>query len=51
MKVKDFAQSGHPPTLFSAFMYFDVSFMVWVLIGVLACTSPRTMDFRPPKRV
>lgn len=28
-------KSGHPPTLFSAFLYFDVSFMVWVLIGVL----------------
>ena len=35
MRLKDFAKSGHPPTLFSAFLYFDVSFMVWVLMGVL----------------
>ena len=35
MRLKDFAKSGHPPTLFSAFIYFDISFMVWVLMGVL----------------
>lgn len=35
MRMKDFLKSGHPPTLFSAFLYFDISFMVWVLIGVL----------------
>ena len=28
-------KNGHPPTLFSAFLYFDISFMVWVLMGVL----------------
>ncbi len=35
MRLKDFMKSGHPPTLFSAFLYFDISFMVWVLMGVL----------------
>lgn len=35
MHLRDFAKSGHWPTLFSAFMYFDISFMVWVLMGVL----------------
>jgi NNP family nitrate/nitrite transporter-like MFS transporter len=35
MRLRDFFKSGHPPTLFSAFLYFDVSFMVWVLMGVL----------------
>ena len=35
MRLQEFAKSGHPPTLFSAFLYFDVSFMVWVLLGVL----------------
>jgi NNP family nitrate/nitrite transporter-like MFS transporter len=33
--VKAFLRSGHWPTLLSAFLYFDVSFMVWVLIGAL----------------
>ncbi len=35
MKLKDFFKSGHPPTLFTAFLYFDTSFMAWVLMGVL----------------
>ncbi len=32
---KTFLKSGHWPTLLSAFLYFDVSFMVWVLLGAL----------------
>jgi NNP family nitrate/nitrite transporter-like MFS transporter len=31
-----FMKSGHFPTLVAAFLYFDVSFMVWVLLGPLA---------------
>jgi MFS transporter, NNP family, nitrate/nitrite transporter len=30
-----FWRAGHLPTLFSAFLYFDVSFMIWVLLGAL----------------
>jgi NNP family nitrate/nitrite transporter-like MFS transporter len=33
MDKKSFLASGHIPTLISAFLYFDVSFMVWVLFG------------------
>jgi NNP family nitrate/nitrite transporter-like MFS transporter len=33
---KGFWQSGHRPTLFAAFLYFDLAFMVWVLLGPLA---------------
>ncbi|KRA80579.1 nitrate/nitrite transporter [Altererythrobacter sp. Root672] len=33
---KSFWQSGHRPTLLAAFLYFDVSFMVWVMLGPLA---------------
>jgi NNP family nitrate/nitrite transporter-like MFS transporter len=33
--MKGFLRAGHWPTLLSAFLYFDVSFMVWVLIGAL----------------
>ncbi|EXG83234.1 nitrate/nitrite transporter [Saccharibacillus sacchari] len=33
---KSFWKSGHTPTLFSAFLYFDMSFMVWVMLGPLA---------------
>src|SRR5438034_8842985 len=31
-----FLESGHLPTLVAALLYFDVSFMVWVLLGPLA---------------
>jgi NNP family nitrate/nitrite transporter-like MFS transporter len=33
--LKSIARSGHPPTLFCAFLHFDVSFMVWVILGAL----------------
>ncbi len=36
MYPKSFIKSGHWPTLLAAFLYFDVSFMVWVLLGPLA---------------
>ncbi|TDR73321.1 nitrate/nitrite transporter [Paludibacterium purpuratum] len=32
---RTFWQAGHKPTLFSAFLYFDLSFMVWSLLGPL----------------
>jgi NNP family nitrate/nitrite transporter-like MFS transporter len=32
---KGFLKVGHPPTLFAAFLYFDLSFMTWVLLGPL----------------
>ncbi|NMO95848.1 nitrate/nitrite transporter [Paenibacillus lemnae] len=33
---KSFWQSGHKPTLFGSFLYFDISFMIWGLLGPLA---------------
>ena len=36
-------RSGHAPTLFSAFLHFDVSFMVWVLIGALGIYIARDL--------
>lgn len=33
---KGFWSAGHRPTLFAAFLYFDLAFMVWVLLGPLA---------------
>ncbi len=31
-----FWKAGHTPTLFAAFLYFDLSFMVWYLLGPMA---------------
>src|SRR5580765_1331674 len=36
MHKTTFLKSGHTPTLISALLYFDVSFMVWVILGPLA---------------
>ncbi len=36
MEKTSFWKAGHTPTLFAAFFYFDLSFMVWVLLGPLA---------------
>jgi MFS transporter, NNP family, nitrate/nitrite transporter len=36
MSKSSLMKSGHFPTLVAAFLYFDVSFMVWVLLGPLA---------------
>jgi len=33
--MKHFAKSGHLPTLIGSFLYFDISFMLWVLLGPL----------------
>ena len=33
---KEFLKSGHAPTLFSAFLYFDFCFAIWVLNGAMA---------------
>lgn len=32
---KSFWKAGHTPTLIAAFLYFDLSFMVWVILGPL----------------
>lgn len=36
MHLRAFLKSGHTPSLLCAFLYFDISFMVWVLLGPLA---------------
>ena len=36
MTNKSFLRTGHFPTLVSALLYFDVSFMAWVILGPLA---------------
>jgi len=45
MNLRDFRRAGHFPSLVSAFLYFDVSFMIWMLIGALS--SSIALDFWP----
>src|SRR6185503_12865813 len=34
--MKGFLKAGHFPTLLASLLYFDVSFMTWILLGPLA---------------
>lgn len=36
MNISELKKSGHWPTLLTAFLYFDFSFMVWTLLGPLS---------------
>ena len=35
MDKQSFLKAGHTPTLIAAFLYFDLAFMVWVMLGPL----------------
>ncbi len=43
MDIKGLLKSGHTPTLFSAFLYFDMAFMVWVVLGPLGVHIARDL--------
>lgn len=43
MKVNDFSKRANA-TLFAAFFHFDVSFMVWVILGPLALFIAKDLD-------
>ena len=47
MNLREFRRAGHFPTLICAFLYFDVSFMVWVLIGSLGVSISAQLGFDP----
>ncbi|WAC46919.1 NarK/NasA family nitrate transporter [Asticcacaulis sp. SL142] len=50
MISKDFLKAGHAPTLFSAFLYFDMSFMVWVLLGALGVQIAADLGLTPAEK-
>ncbi|WP_068080906.1 nitrate/nitrite transporter [Novosphingobium rosa] len=45
-----FWKSGHRPTLIMAFLYFDVAFMVWNLLGPLAPIFSKVMGLSPAQK-
>jgi NNP family nitrate/nitrite transporter-like MFS transporter len=47
---KDFFKAGHTPTLASAFFYFDMSFMVWVLLGSLGVQIAKDLGLNPAEK-
>lgn len=47
---KGFWSAGHRPTLLAAFLYFDLAFMVWVLLGPLAPTIAEDLGLSPAQK-
>ncbi|MDE8347754.1 MAG: NarK/NasA family nitrate transporter [Acidocella sp.] len=47
---KSFLKSGHTPTLFAAFLYFDISFMIWVLLGPLGVQVAAILSLDPAQK-
>jgi MFS transporter, NNP family, nitrate/nitrite transporter len=47
---KAFLKSGHTPTLFAAFFYFDFCFAVWVLNGAMAPFISETFNLTPAQK-
>ncbi|WP_225007136.1 nitrate/nitrite transporter [Novosphingobium percolationis] len=45
-----FWKSGHSPTLLAAFLYFDMAFMVWVLLGPLAPIISKELGLDPAQK-
>lgn len=45
-----FWKAGHTPTLLSSFLYFDLSFMVWVLLGPLAVQIATDLNLTPAEK-
>lgn len=49
-EASDFWRAGHRPTLIAAFLYFDLAFMVWVLLGPLAPEIAKTLALTPAQK-
>jgi NNP family nitrate/nitrite transporter-like MFS transporter len=50
MNLREFRRVGNLPTLFCAFLYFDISFMVWVLIGALGNSIAAEFNLSPGQK-
>tara|TARA_R110001599_G_scaffold353676_1_gene595176 strand:- start:220912 stop:222126 length:1215 start_codon:yes stop_codon:yes gene_type:complete len=50
MQKTSFWKAGHTPTLFASFFYFDLSFMVWVILGPLAVQIAADIGLTPAQK-
>ena len=44
VSAKGFSRAGHTPSLLASLLHFDVSFMVWVLLGALGAYVASDLD-------
>jgi len=47
---RSFWRAGHRPTLIAALLYFDLAFMVWVILGPLAPDIARALSLTPSQQ-
>jgi NNP family nitrate/nitrite transporter-like MFS transporter len=50
MNLADLKRTGHWPTLLSAFLYFDFSFMVWTVLGPLGVQIGDSLRLAPEQK-
>jgi len=50
MRLSELKNTGHWPTLLSAFLYFDFSFMVWTVLGPLGAQIGETLNLSPGQK-
>ena len=50
MLNRSFLKAGHTPTLLSAFLYFDLSFMVWVILEPLGVAIAKDFNLDPAQK-
>ncbi|WP_353157358.1 nitrate/nitrite transporter [Herminiimonas fonticola] len=50
MQKSSFWKAGHTPTLLASFFYFDLSFMVWVILGPLAVQIAGDLELTPAQK-
>ena len=50
MQKSSFWKAGHTPTLLASFFYFDLSFMVWVILGPLAVQIAGDLGLTPAQK-
>jgi NNP family nitrate/nitrite transporter-like MFS transporter len=48
--TRGFLRAGHWPTLLAAFLYFDVSFMIWVILGPLGVFVGEQLHLSPSQK-
>lgn len=48
--AKTFLKSGHAPTLFASFLYFDFCFAIWVLNGAMAPFISESFGLTPAQK-
>ncbi|CAH2715810.1 Nitrate transporter [Neobacillus rhizosphaerae] len=48
--LKAFFKSGHLPTLLSSFLYFDISFMIWVMLGATSTFIVQDFGLSPAEK-